>query len=43
MIYRKDANFPYPVLSNNASGYSVNGFILDVDLQENQKNYQFNL
>ena len=42
MIYRKEANFPYPVLTNNSNSYETSNFILDVNLQENNKNYQFN-
>ena len=35
MIYRKDANFPYPVLTNTSNSYDASNFILDVNLQEN--------
>ncbi|MFC0523651.1 hypothetical protein ACFFGV_08640 [Pontibacillus salicampi] len=41
MIYKKDANFPYPVLTNNSNNYSTNLFILDVELHENTHNYRF--
>lgn len=41
MIYRKDANFPYPVLTNTSNSYDTSQFILDVELQENNKDYQF--
>lgn len=42
MIYRKDANFPYPVLTNTSNSYDASNFILDVNLQENNKEYYFN-
>ena len=42
MIYRKDANFPYPVLTNTSNSYDASNFILDVNLQENNKEYHFN-
>lgn len=42
MIYRKDANFPYPVLTNTSNSYETSNFILNVDLQENNKDYRFN-
>lgn len=41
MIYKKDANFPYPVLTNTSYSYENGQFILDVDLQENKDNYRF--
>jgi hypothetical protein len=41
MIYRKDANFPYPILSNTSSSYVNNEFILDVQLEENTQYYRF--
>lgn len=41
MIYKKDANFPYPILSNTSSNYSTNYFILDVELYENVNTYRF--
>lgn len=43
MIYRKDANFPYPVLSNTSVGYDPNYFNLDVDVKEDVDHYYFNL
>ncbi len=41
MIYRKEANFPYPILTNTSSSYETSQFILDVQLQENVHNYRF--
>ncbi|WP_433747835.1 hypothetical protein [Falsibacillus pallidus] len=41
MIYRKDANFPYPVLSNTSHSYESNLFDLDVDVSENADYYHF--
>ncbi|MGD6780171.1 hypothetical protein ACQCT3_10750 [Sutcliffiella horikoshii] len=42
MIYKKDANFPYPVLTNKSNSYTSSQFILDVELHENVHHYQFN-
>lgn len=41
MIYKKDANFPYPVLTNTSYSYENCQFILDVNLQENNNSYRF--
>ncbi|WP_405100006.1 hypothetical protein [Oceanobacillus sp. FSL H7-0719] len=41
MIYRKDANFPYPVLSNTSNSYAENYFDLDVNVNENADYYHF--
>lgn len=41
MIYKKDANFPYPVLTNTSNSYVSSHFILDVELHENVHNYRF--
>lgn len=41
MIYRKDANFPYPIISNTSTAYQVNDFELVVRLQENNDTYRF--
>lgn len=41
MIYKKDANFPYPVLTNASNSYRSCNFILDVNLEENTCNYRF--
>lgn len=40
MIYRKDANFPYPILSNTSTSYADSQFSLDVQLYENVHNYR---
>jgi len=41
MIYKKDANFPYPVLTNTSNSYKSCNFILDVNLEENTHSYKF--
>ncbi len=41
MIYKKDANFPYPVLTNTSTSYENSSFILDVSLEENTNDYRF--
>lgn len=41
MIYRKDANFPYPVLSNTSQSYVNNIFDLDVNVSENADYFHF--
>lgn len=41
MIYKKDANFPYPVLTNASNSYKSCNFTLDVNLEENVHNYRF--
>lgn len=43
MIYKKDANFPYPVLNNTSLSYEESEFELDVTLQENSDSYRFHL
>ncbi|MBD8026044.1 hypothetical protein H9636_05170 [Ureibacillus sp. Re31] len=43
MIYKKDANFPYPILTNTSSSYKNSNFILDVQLQENVHHYRFDI
>jgi len=43
MIYRKEANFPYPVLSNTSDSYELNNFTLDVDVSDDVDHYYFNL
>lgn len=43
MIYKKDANFPYPVLTNTTSTYVNPYFSLDVSLEENTTTYRFML
>lgn len=39
MIYKKDANFPYPLLTNTSNSYDGCNFILDIDLNENTYDY----
>jgi hypothetical protein len=41
MIYKKDANFPYPILSNSSVSYESSQFNLDVQLEENTDTYRF--
>lgn len=41
MIYKKDANFPYPLLTNTSTSYVNSEFTLDVDLKENTNSYMF--
>lgn len=43
MIYRKDANFPYPVLSNTSHSYAENYFELDVDVNDSVGKYHFTI
>lgn len=43
MIYKKDANFPYPVLTNKSTSYKNSNFDLDISLEENINNYRFNI
>lgn len=43
MIYKKDANFPYPLLTNTSTSYETSHFTLDVELQENMQNYRFDI
>jgi hypothetical protein len=43
MIYKKDANFPYPLLTNTSKSYERSNFILDVNLEENSNNYRFEI
>ena len=40
MIYKKDVNFPYPLLTNTSNSYDGCNFILDVNLDENTNNYR---
>lgn len=43
MIYKKDANFPYPLLTNTSPSYESSMFELDVNLEENTNNYRFEI
>ena len=33
MIYKKDANFPYPILTNTSNSYDSCNFILDIEFR----------
>ena len=41
MIYKKDANFPYPLLTNGTTSYKDSEFLLDVDVEEDTYGYKF--
>lgn len=43
MIYKKDANFPYPILTNTSNSYENCNFTLDVNLEENTNDYIFEI
>jgi hypothetical protein len=43
MIYRKEANFPYPVLSSTSTSYTANYFDLDIGISENVDHYHFQI
>lgn len=43
MIYKKDANFPYPLLTNTSKSYENCNFILEVDLKDNIHDYRFEI
>ncbi|WP_346889237.1 hypothetical protein [Clostridium sp. UBA1056] len=43
MIYRKDVNFPYPVLTNSSNSYESGSFNLEVKLSENKDIYNIEL
>ncbi|PET30571.1 hypothetical protein CN518_20325 [Bacillus anthracis] len=43
MIYKKDANFPYPVLTNSSLSYRSSEFKLDIELEENTETYRFEI
>ena len=43
MIYKKYANFPYPILTNTSNSYDNCSFILDIDLEENTNEYIFEI
>lgn len=43
MIYKKDANFPYPVLTNSSMSYISSEFKLDIELEENIDTYRFEI
>lgn len=41
MIYKKDANFPYPILSSSALGYEESDFTIKVSFEEDKDVYRF--
>lgn len=43
MIYKKSANFPYPLLTNDSNAYENCGFYLDIDLMENSNGFRFKI
>lgn len=43
MIYKKDANFPYPLLTNTSNSYDGCNFVLDIELNENTYEYIFQI
>lgn len=43
MIYKKDANFPYPLLTNTSNSYEGCNFTLDIELNENTHEYIFQI
>ncbi|WP_088233124.1 hypothetical protein [Bacillus cereus] len=43
MIYKKDANFPYPILTNSSMSYASSEFNLDIELEENTDTYRFRI
>ncbi|MCY6482995.1 hypothetical protein OW763_01335 [Clostridium aestuarii] len=43
MIYRREANFPYPVLTPNSNSYNNSTFTIEVELNENNYNYRFDI
>lgn len=43
MIYKKDANFPYPLLTNTSNSYDGCNFTLDIELNESTYEYIFQI
>ena len=43
MIYKKDANFPYPILSSNTFAYEESDFTIKVSFEEDGDFYRFNI
>ena len=43
MIYKKDVNFPYPLLTNTSNSYEGCNFTLDIELNENTYEYIFQI
>jgi len=43
MIYKKDANFPYPILSSNTFAYEESDFTIKVSFEEDGDYYRFKI
>ncbi|GEK34516.1 hypothetical protein [Kurthia sibirica] len=43
MIYKKDANFPYPILSSNTFSYEESDFMIKVSFEEDGDLYKFKI
>ena len=43
MIYKKEANFPYPILSPFSSSYEESDFTIKVEFEENNEVYRFKI
>lgn len=43
MIYKKDANFPYPILSSNTFAYYESDFMIKVSFEEDGDLYKFKI
>lgn len=43
MIYKKDANFPYPILSSNTFAYDESDFMIKVSFEEDGDLYKFKI
>ena len=43
MIYKKDANFPYPILSSNTLAYEESDFLIKVSFEEDGDYYKFKI
>ncbi|MGA4517077.1 hypothetical protein ACPA0F_07300 [Solibacillus silvestris] len=43
MIYKKDANFPYPILSSNTFAYDESDFMIRVSFEEDGDLYKFKI
>lgn len=43
MIYKKDANFPYPMLSSNTFAYEESDLTVKIEFEENGDKYRFKI
>ncbi|MER2010276.1 MAG: hypothetical protein ABS939_22815 [Psychrobacillus sp.] len=43
MIYKKDANFPYPILSSNTFAYEESDLLIKVSFEEDGDDYKFKI